>query len=154
MRVERRLALVKTASSRCHARVADAIRHPLTQAQVNSDLHPAMTSDAFSFYQGQLAILAAFCVLAVLIERRSSSKGSENGHARSTSQAENGSAGTGWKRASSAALLARQYLVVYGLVMCELEIYFCRRDTYSASRCRLAARPICVLALQGTVRVS
>ena len=77
-----------------------------------------MTSDTFSFYQTQLAILAGFCVLTVILERRASQKSAEPGHARTTSLAENGTAGT--KRTSSASTLARQYLLVYGLVMCEL----------------------------------
>ncbi|KAH8113815.1 DUF791-domain-containing protein [Phellopilus nigrolimitatus] len=82
-----------------------------------------------SFYESQLCVLAVFCVLAVLVERRASSKKKQpisGGHARSASlvaqTVETGSATTangsaGWKRASSASALARQYLIVYGVVM-------------------------------------
>lgn len=77
-----------------------------------------MSSEASlsSFYQTQLAILAGFCVLTVVLERRATGKRAESEHSRTGSQAENGSAGT--KRASAGAL-ARQYLLVYGLVMCK-----------------------------------
>lgn len=77
-----------------------------------------MASDTSSFYQSQLAILAGFCVVAVILERRAAGKSVEPGHARTGSQAENGTAGT--KRTTSASALTRQYLLVYGLVMCEL----------------------------------
>ncbi|EJC97636.1 DUF791-domain-containing protein [Fomitiporia mediterranea MF3/22] len=80
----------------------------------------------YSFYETQLAVLAAFCILAVLFERRQAAKKNEKpgGHAKSLSQAanaaENGTTNgsLGWKRSSSASALSRQYLIVYGIVMC------------------------------------
>lgn len=90
----------------------------------------AMSASVSNFYEVQLAVLATFCIFAVFLERRSASKKNEsqasraNGHARTLSQAtnaaENGANGSvGWKRASSASALSRQYLIVYGIVMCE-----------------------------------
>ncbi|KAI5118539.1 hypothetical protein M0805_008480 [Coniferiporia weirii] len=73
---------------------------------------------ASPFYQSQLTILATFCVLAVFLERRAAGKRKasvDGGHARTTSQAEYGSASG---RVSPASTLVRQYLTVYGLVMC------------------------------------
>ncbi|THH11411.1 hypothetical protein EW145_g662 [Phellinidium pouzarii] len=78
------------------------------------------TTSSESFYQSQLATLAVFCFLAVLIEQRAASKkkaSADVGHARTTSQAENGTATAGLRHTSSASVLARQYLIVYGLVM-------------------------------------
>lgn len=78
----------------------------------------------YNFYQSQLTVLAAFCVFAVLIERRSASKSGNSTHGRSPSvavnAAESGSNGSSSfrGRASAGSALARQYLVVYGLVMC------------------------------------
>lgn len=74
-----------------------------------------------SFYEVQLTVLAVFCVCAVFLERRFSKKdesAGNNAHARSSSVVAS-SAEAGGKHTSSAAALERQYLIVYGIVMCE-----------------------------------
>ena len=90
------------------------------------------------FYEEQLFVLAIFTVLAVLAERRAAGKKltaerqSQSHHQRSLSRAEDaaedghgstgsGAAATGWRGdngGGGAAALARQYLIVYGIVMC------------------------------------
>ena len=76
------------------------------------------------FYELQLTVLAVFCVCAVIIERRYGKKEEptgSNGHGRTSSvvasSAEAGSS-TG-RHTSTAVALERQYLIVYGMVMCE-----------------------------------
>ena len=89
------------------------------------------------FYEEQLFVLAIFTVLAVLAERRAAGKKltaerQSQSHQRSLSRAEDaaedghgstgsGAAATGWRGdngGGGAAALARQYLIVYGIVMC------------------------------------
>lgn len=78
--------------------------------------------DTSSFYQTQLTVLSVFCLAAVIVQHRAQSKAKAqqpNGHARTSSVAAS-SAESGLKpapRATSAAALAKQYLVVYAVVM-------------------------------------
>ncbi|KLO09859.1 DUF791-domain-containing protein [Schizopora paradoxa] len=78
------------------------------------------------FYEFQLFVLATFCVAAVVYERRAKgdSDAPSSSHSRSDSTTtisgiENGNAqSTSKPGASSTAALARNYLIVYGIVMC------------------------------------
>ena len=88
-----------------------------------------LTTTAMSapFYEFQLFVLATFCVAAVAFERRANgdSDAPSSSHSRSDSTTtisgiENGNAqSTSKPGASSIAALARNYLIVYGIVMCE-----------------------------------
>ncbi len=79
------------------------------------------------FYEFQLFVLATFCVAAVAFERRvkgdpdaSASSHSKSDSTSNISGIENGNGHSGPKpSASSTAALARNYLIVYGIVMCE-----------------------------------
>jgi len=78
------------------------------------------------FYEFQLFVLATFCVAAVAFERRvkGDPDASASSHSKSDSTSniagiENGNGHWGPKSsASSTAALARNYLIVYGIVMC------------------------------------
>ena len=87
--------------------------------------HPAAAVMVSStpFYELQLTVLAIFCVCAVIIERRYGKKEEptgSNGHGRTSSVvASSAEAGSTGRHTSTAVALERQYLIVYGMVMCE-----------------------------------
>lgn len=97
----------------------------VTAAYVETILAGRVWPDmAFSFYELQLFVLGAFCICSVLLERHASKrkqKDAELANGRVTDVIENGGGATtaGWKmdQAAAAATLARQYLIVYGIVM-------------------------------------
>lgn len=94
----------------------------------------AVMASSTSFYEVQLTVLAVFCVCAVIFERKFSKKeeaAGSNSHARSPSVvASSAEAGVpAGKHGSTAAALERQYLIVYGIVMCEYSILQARIRT-------------------------
>jgi MFS transporter, MFS domain-containing protein family, molybdate-anion transporter len=63
------------------------------------------------FYELQLLLLGTFCIVSLILERRVSSKKSST---KSHEHLENGKVGS---TPGSLSTLARQYLVVYAIVM-------------------------------------
>jgi hypothetical protein len=103
------------------------------------------------FYERQLVILSSICVLSLILERYFS-KPRQLPKQSPEERLENGSSPRG--STNSLAILTRQYLVVYALVMGELFVpsVCCNIRTQSVlHRRRLATRALRLFPIQRTV---
>jgi hypothetical protein len=114
---------------------------------------------AAEFYESQLAILALFCIASVFFERQAAKQKRQDDRANGVDgevTTSDGTANGGWRGdkggSRPASALARQYLVVYAIVMGALRFVRSQcfgwlvslTSVFDRSRRGLASRPICI----------
>lgn len=105
---------------------------------------------SLGFYEQQLLGLGVVCVLALTLDRYVSNSAEQQ---QSKAHAEDRLEG-GKTSGSALATLTRKYLLVYAIVMGEFEFRrTIRPRLIDACSCGLAARPLCLLALQRPIRI-
>lgn len=111
-----------------------------------------------NFYQTQLAVLAVFCLAAVLLERYVDHQKKKNaGDVHDTNDVEerrplNASASQATKTAFS--VLRRSYLIVYGIVMGERRhLWHSLSELTRRPRCGLAAGALRLFPVPGAIRL-
>ena len=118
-----------------------------------------------TFYQFQLGLLAVICTVFLVFERYLKSKKSTTANLKELSVEENLEVGHSTlpsngaavpaitPRAGALSTLMQKYLLVYAIVMGKVVLIMFFEGVDPFQRCRLAARPICLLSLSRAIRL-